>query len=87
MGELAVCEGLGAWPAAITGLRGSPPGHGWGLRGLHMLLERTAVIAVLTHCLPGVAVEPEGRCGVGLPTGTAFRGSAVLFLVVWGPYC
>ena len=51
---------------------------------MHTLLERTAV---LTHCLPGVAVEPEGRCGVRPPTGMAFGGSGELSLAAWGPRC
>ena len=54
------------------------------MRGLHTLLERTAV---LTHGLPGVAVEPEGRCGVRPPTGMAFGGSGELSLAAWGPRC
>ena len=61
-GESAVCEGLGAWAAGITGLLGSSL-QGRGIEGLaHRPGEDCCYHAVLTHCLPGVAVEPEGRC-------------------------
>ena len=86
-GESAVCEGLGAWAAGITGLLGSSL-QGRGIEGLaHPPGEDCCYHAVLTHCLPGVAVGPEGRCGVRPPTGMAFGGSGMLSLAVWGPYC